>query len=202
MSHDEHHPPHARDDSAFDLRARAELALAYEPGEAPPHLFRRPTPLLQRRSVQRFLAGLLLASTATGAVLAMRPPAVVRNAIEHEYHERTLRGSFMDPRQLLAHLGMPDAKVLPGFPQLMRPCDIEGHTAYHLTTFFEKGGMVTVYAFDQPVDLSESSGWWNSAHWKVIRSREGKPLLLVAQQKKALAVAQAALQRAPVTPPG
>lgn len=202
MSHDDQHPTSARDDSAFDLRARAELALAYEPGEAPPHLFRQPAPLLKRRPVQRFLAGLLLASTGTGAVLAMRPPAVVRNAIDHEYHERTLRGSFMDPRQLLAHLGMPDAKVLPGFPQLMRPCDIEGHTAYHLTTFFEKGGMVTVYAFDQPVDLSDSSGWWNNAHWKVIRSREGKPLLLVAQQKKALAVAQAALQRTPVAPPG
>lgn len=201
MTHDSHpNPP--REDSAFDLRARAELALAYEPGEPPAHLFRQPTAWYKRRPVQRLLAGLLLASTGTGAVLAMRPPAMVRDAIDHEYNERTLRGSFMDPRQLLAHLGMRDAKVLPGFPQLMRPCDIEGHTAYHLTTFFEKGGMVTVYAFDQPVKLSEGSGWWNSAHWKVIRSREGKPLLLVAQQKKALAVAQAALQRAPATPAG
>ena len=100
------------------------------------------------------------------------------------------------------HLGMRDANVVPGFPQLMRPCDIEGHLAYHLTTFFEKGGMVTVYAFDQPVDLREASGWWSNVHWKVIRSREGKPLLLVAQKKKALAVAQTALQAPPVSGPG
>ncbi len=108
----------------------------------------------------------------------------------------------MEQRQLLMHLGMQDANVVPGFPQLMRPCDIEGHLAYHLTTFFEKGGMVTVYAFDQSVDLREASGWWSNVHWKVIRSREGKPLLLVAQKKKALAVAQTALQAPPVSGPG
>ena len=37
---------------------------------------------------------------------------------------------------------------------------------------------------------------------KEIRSREGKPLLLVAQKKKALAVAQTALQAPPVSGPG
>ena len=60
----------------------------------------------------------------------------------------------------------------------------------------------TVYAFDQSVDLREASGWWSNVHWKVIRSREGKPLLLVAQKKKALAVAQTALQAPPVSGPG
>lgn len=38
---------------------------------------------------------------------------------------------------------------MPGYPQLMRPCDIDGQLTYHLTTFFEKGGIVTVFAFDQ-----------------------------------------------------
>jgi hypothetical protein len=52
------------------------------------------------------------------------------------------------------------------------------------------------------VDLREASGWWSNVHWKVIRSREGKPLLLVAQKKKALAVAQTALQAPPVSGPG
>ncbi|MES2839474.1 MAG: hypothetical protein V4794_04285 [Pseudomonadota bacterium] len=185
-------------DSEFDLRARAELAIAFEASDAPAHLYLKQQPLLARR----FLAALLLVGGASGGVLAVRPPAMVRDAIDHEYHERTLRGSFMEQRQLLMHLGMREAKVLPGFPQLMRPCDIEGHLAYHLTTFFEKGGMVTVYAFDQPVDLREASGWWSNVHWKVIRSREGKPLLLVAQKKKALAVAQTALQVTPVDGPG
>lgn len=196
------HPPDpdaAPDDSAFDLRARAEMALAFEPGDPPAHLLRKPSPWLSRRSVQRTIAGILLATTGTGAVLAMRPPELVRDAIEHEYYERTLRGTFMDPKQLLAHIGLGGAKVLPGFPQLMRPCDIEGRLAYHLTTFFEKGGMVTVFAFDQEVTLPEGSGWWSNTYWQVVRSRDGKPLVLIAQKKKALAVAQASLLSAPAT---
>ena len=82
---------------------------------------------------------------------------------------------------------------MPGYPQLMRPCDIDGHLAYHLTSFFEKGGMVTVFAFDAPVLLAEDSGWWGNVYWKVIASRDGKPLVLVAQKKQALSVAHSAL---------
>lgn len=175
-------------DSAFDLRVRAEMALAFDPGQPPAHLFRH-TPLLSRRNFQRGLVGALLASTGTGAVFAMRPPALVRGAIEHEYYERTLRGSFMQTSQLLAHLGLSQQQPVPGYPQLMRPCDIDGRLAYHLTTFLEKGGMVTVFAFDQPVALKAGSGWWNDMYWQVIDSRQGKPLVLVAQKKKALAMA-------------
>jgi len=190
-------PPSADDDTAFDLRARAELALAYEPGEPPAHLLRRSPPLLHRRGFQRAAVALLLAVTGTGTVLAMRPPQLVRGAIEHEFYERTLRGTFMDPRQLLAHIGLGQGQGLPGFPQLMRPCDIDGHLVYHLTTFFEKGGMVTVFAFDRAVELEEGRGWWSNVHWQVVRSRDGRPLVLVAQKEKALAVAQASLLKAP-----
>ncbi|CDS54251.1 FIG00537944: hypothetical protein [Polaromonas sp. CG9_12] len=175
-------------DSAFDLRVRAEMALAFDPGQPPAHLFRH-TPLLSRRGFQRSLAALLLAATGAGTVFAMRPPALVREAIEHEYYERTLRGSFMPTRQLLMHLGLNQQQPVPGYPQLMRPCDIDGRLAYHLTTFIEKGGMVTVFAFDQPVALKAGSGWWNDMYWQVIDSRQGRPLVLVAQKKKALAVA-------------
>ncbi len=189
------HPDPLED--AFDLRARAELALAYEPGQPPGHLFRH-TPVLARRSVQRSIAALLLFASGTGAVLAMRPPELVRGAIEHEYYERTLRGSFMEVRPLMQQLGLGQSKQLPGFPQLLRPCDIDGHLVYHLTTFFEKGGMVTVFAFDHAVALKEDSGWWGNVYWQVVTSRDGKPLVLVAQKKKALAVAEASL----VKPPG
>ena len=48
-------------DSDFDLRARAELALAYPSDGAPAHLFRKAQPLLARRSFQRAVLGLLLA---------------------------------------------------------------------------------------------------------------------------------------------
>jgi len=184
-------------ESAFDLRARAELALAFDPGQPPPHLFKN-TPLLSRRGFQRGLAALLVAGTGAGAVFAMRPPELVRSAIDHEYYERTLRGSFMEGKKLLAHLGLGPQQVVPGYPQLMRPCDIDGRLAYHLTTFFEKGGMVTVFAFDEPVTLKEGSGWWRNVYWQVITSRDGKPLVLVAQKKKALAVAQTSLGKASV----
>ncbi|MEO7953719.1 MAG: hypothetical protein ABIR35_06445 [Polaromonas sp.] len=176
-------------DSAFDLRARAELALAFDPGQPPAHLFKN-TPLLSRRGFQRGLAALLLTGTGVGTVFAMRPPRLVRDAIEHEYYERTLRGNFMEDGKILEHLGLGKKQAVPGYPQLVRPCDIEGHLAYHLTTFFEKGGMVTVFAFDEPVMLKEDSGWWGNVYWQVLTSPGGKPLVLVAQKKKALAVAQ------------
>ena len=192
------------EDTDFDLRARAELALAFEPGDAPAHLYRRSPAWVSRRGFQRGLAALLLTGTGTGAVLAMRPPGLVRGAIEHEYYERTLRGNFMEGREILKQLGLeqlgpgkdPGAQqAIPGYPQLMRPCDIEGHLVYHLTTFFEKGGMVTVFAFDQPVQLNEAEGWWGNVFWQVVTSRAGKPMVLVAQKKKALSVAHAAFGR-------
>ena len=115
MNH-EYEPP----ECAFDLRARAELALAYDPGDPPSHLLRR-TPLLARRGLQCGIAALLLLGAGTGGVLAMCPPELVRGAIEHEYCERTLRGNFMDAKPLLQHLGLGQSKTVPGFPQLMRP---------------------------------------------------------------------------------
>ncbi len=178
-------------DTEFDLRARAELTLACEPGEPPAHLLRQAPPI-SRRAAWRGLGVLALLGGGAGSVLAMRPPALVLGAIEHEYYERTLRGKFMDAKPLLEQLGLSGSQSLPGFPQLMRPCDIQGHLVYHLTTFFEKGGMVTVFAFDRPVALGDGSGWWGNVYWQVVRSRDDKPLVLVAQKKTALAVAQAA----------
>ena len=157
----------------------------------------RRTTLLARRGLQRSIVATLLLGFGVGGVLAMRPPERVRGAIEHEYFKRTLRGTFMGAQPLLKHLGLDQGKAVPGFPQLMRPCDIDGHLVYHLTTFFEKGGMVTVFAFDAPVALKKGSGWWKNVHWQVIRSRDGKPLVLVAQKQKALAMAQTSFTQAP-----
>lgn len=186
-------------DCALDRRARTELALAYDPGEPPAHLLRH-TPLLARRGLRLGVVVLLLLGGALGGVLSMRPPDLVRGAIEHEYYERTLRGTFMDAGPLLKHLGLDQRQAVPGYPQLMRPCDIEGHLVYHLTTFFEKGGMVTVFAFDRPVALKEDSGWWGNVYWQVVTSREGKPLVMISQQKKALAVARASFANGPQPP--
>jgi hypothetical protein len=192
---DEHQDPA---DRAFDLRARAELSAAFEPGMPPAHLLRhRPW---WSRAVPRALAGAaLVLAVAAGVVWQMRPPELVRAAIEHEYYERTLRGSFMAAPDLLPHLGLAASGVVPGYPQLMRPCDIGGRLVYHLTTFFEHGGMVTVFAFDRPVVLDEGGGWWNSVHWQVVRSRDGRPLVLISEQERALAVARASLAKPPAS---
>lgn len=181
-------------DSDFDLRARAELNLAFDPGAPPASLLRKAPPLWTRRSFQRSALALLLAGGGTGVALAQRPPPLVRHAIEHEYFERSLRGSLMDPAQMLARIGMRGARQLPGFAQLLRPCDLDGLQAYHLTTFFEKIGMVTLFAFEQPVDLPDGSGWWNNVFWQVLRSQDRQPLVLVAKHRQALAVAEAALR--------
>lgn len=185
-------PQDTPQETAFDLRARAELALAFEPGDLPAHLLRH-TPWHARRGVRRVLAALLVSGSAASAVFAMRPPEIVRAAIEHEYYERTLRGSFMPEAEIAHHLDLEPGKVLPGYTQLMRPCDIDGTKAYHLTTFFEKGGIVTVLAFEQPLSLADNHGWWANMYWQVVHSREGRPLVLVAQKKQALAVASKAL---------
>lgn len=191
-------------DTEFDLINRAKLALAFDPGQPPAYLFKN-TPLLSRRGFQRGLATFFALGTSTGAVLAMRPPALVRGAIEHEYYERTLRGNFMDGQKILEQMGLRQRglqlqdsvqkQAIPGYPQLLRPCDIDGHLVYHLTTFFDKGGMVTVFAFDQPVDLHTGSGWWGNVYWQVVASREGKPLVMVAQKERALTVAKATFSK-------
>ena len=189
---DSSHP----EESAFDLRARAELALAFEPGQPPPRLFRH-TALLARRGVQRSIIALLMFGGGVGGVLAMRPPGLVRSAIEHEHYERVLRGQFMEAAPLLQHLGLAPRQAVPGSPQLMRLCDIDGRQAYHLTTFFERGGMVTVFAFERTLPLKEDHGWWGNVYWQVVTSPGGKALVLVAEQKKALAVAHAQFARQP-----
>ena len=95
--------------------------------------------------------------------------------------------------EIARHMDWPADRKLPGYTQLMRPCDIDGSRAYHLTTFFEKGGIVTVLAFEQPQQIPDGQGWWANTYWQVVRSREGRPLVLIAQKKQALAVASRAL---------
>ena len=180
------------EDTAFDLRARAELALAYEPSDAPAHLLRF-TPWYRQRLPQMLLLALLVFGLGSTALLYLRPPELVRAALEHEYYERTLRGSFMSEAEVAQRLDMPADQKLPGYTQLMRPCDVDGLRAYHLTTFFEKGGIVTVLAFEHPQHIADGKGWWGNTYWQVVRSRAGHPLILIAEKKQALSVALRAL---------
>lgn len=180
-----------RDD--FDLRVRMAL-LDQTPPCDPPNALKRLVPWHARLSARLSGAALLLMLLLLPLQL-MRPDPLVRDAIEHEYFERTLRGQFMSQQPLLEKLGLPAADGLPGYSQLVRPCEISGRTAYHLTTFFEKGGLVTLFAFKESTTLADGSGWWGNVHWRVIRSRHGQPLILVAQKRQALEAAQAAFKQ-------
>lgn len=180
-------------DSAFDLNVRAELNAAFDPGAPPASLLRNPRPLWSRRSFQGSALIFLLTGAGTGVALAERPSSLVRDAIDHADFERALRGNLMSPANMLSHIGMEGVTTLPGFTQLLRPCDLNGHLVYHLTTFFEKAGMVTLIAFDQPVALKKGSGWWNNVFWRVMQSRDGRPVVLIARKKKAMVVASSAL---------
>jgi len=105
--------PDASIDSEFDLNARAELSLAYQPGEAPSSLYKRErywrTPLVSG------LLALGLFAMVGGGFFALRPPELVRGAIEHEYYERTLRGQFITSAELMPKFGLPANKPVPGF---------------------------------------------------------------------------------------
>ena len=62
------------EDTDFDLRARAELALAFEPGEPPTHLLRH-TPWYARRGLHALCAAVMVGSVAAGSVLSLRARA-------------------------------------------------------------------------------------------------------------------------------
>jgi hypothetical protein len=183
------YPAETEQDAAFDLEARAQLAQVVSPEHVPPKLFRHGSWWTSAPGAWISL-GLALGLVVGSLFLAVRPPALVRSAIEHEVDERTLRGVFMEPQALLALYGLDASKPVPGFPQLLRTCELAGTRAYHLTTFFEKGGMVTAFGFDAPQSLKLDHGWWFSSYWQVMTTPSGRTLLLVAQKKAALAAAQ------------
>ena len=79
------------EDTDFDLRARAELALAFEPGEPPTHLLRH-TPWYARRGLHALCAAVIVASVAAGSALS--PPG---------FHATRLTGS---PRAKASMLSM------------------------------------------------------------------------------------------------
>ena len=106
------------------------------------------------------------------------PPELVREALVHEHREATLRGDFQpDKRPMLEAMGLRAGATLPGLMQLQRPCDIDGHNAYHVTTFLEKGGgMVTILAFEEAMPVSwranTATGWGDTgASPKACRGR-------------------------------
>jgi hypothetical protein len=171
-----------------DFEWAARLKSATDVPEAPRSLYRT---LPWHRSPG--LLGLAMLPLTLGAwafVSFVYPPALVRDAMVHEYREATLRGDFQPDKQpMFDAMGMRRGTVLPGLMQLQRPCDIDGRMAYHVTTFIEKGGgMVTILAFDKPVtDVRPGQqGNWMGRHWRIADLSPGHTVLLLADNARVL----------------
>jgi hypothetical protein len=181
-------------------RADFELAAALKEGtevpDAPPSLYR---PVPWRRAA--FASAGALAALVLGGWAFVEyavPPQIVREAFVHEEREATLRGDFQpDKTAMLRALGMRDGATLPGLVQLQRPCDIDRHMAYHVTTFLEKGGgIVTILAFEQALpDAPAGQGRWFGRHWRFADVAPGKTVLLLGDNEKALATTERYLKQ-------
>jgi hypothetical protein len=172
-----------------DFELAAALKDATEVPEAPASLYRQ---VPWRRSAAVFTGIVTTVVVGAWAFLAfLYPPELVREALVHEHREATLRGDFQPDKQpMLAAMGLPAGATLPGLIQLQRPCDIDGHNAYHVTTFLEKGGgMVTILAFEEamPSELAGRQGNWMGRHWRFAQGLPGKTVLLLADNAKVLA---------------
>lgn len=190
--------------SRYDVRwthADFELATALKDAtdapDAPVSLYRE----VPWRGSAAVLAGIVV-SVATGIwafATFLYPPELVREALVHEHREATLRGDFQpDKRPMLDAIGLQAGAALPGLMQLQRPCDIDGHTAYHVTTFLEKGGgMVTILAFEKPLanELAGRQGSWMGRHWRFASGLPGKTVLLLADNARALHETERLLRR-------
>jgi len=180
-----------------DFAFAAALKDATEASDAPASLYRH---VPWRRSAAAFVGAFAVAVLGAWAFLAfLYPPELVREALVHEHREATLRGDFQqDKRPMLAAMGLREDATLPGLMQLQRPCDIDGHVAYHLTTFLEKGGgMVTILAFESPLptELAGTRGSWMGRHWRFAQGLPGKTILLLADNDRALTETERLLKR-------
>ena len=172
-----------------DFELSAALKEATEVPEAPISLYRQ-VPWRRSAAVLSGIAmSIVLAAWAFTTFLY--PPELVREAIVHEHSEATLRGDFQPNKApMLEAMGLRADAALPGLMQLQRPCDIDGHNAYHVTTFLEKGGgMVTILAFQEtmPKELAGKQGNWMGRHWRFAQGMPGKTVLLLADNARALA---------------
>jgi hypothetical protein len=174
-----------------DFELAAALKEATDAPDAPRGLYRR---VPWRRTAAGVSAAVLALALGVGAFVdSVYPPPLVRDALVHEEREATLRGDFQpDKAPLLRAVGLPDGAHLPGLLQLQRPCDIDGHMAYHVTTFLEKGGgIVTILAFDRPLpEPPAGHGQWLGRYWRFAEIVPGRTILLLGDNARALVVTE------------
>lgn len=179
-----------------DFTIAAALKDATDVPQPPASLYRR---VRWERSAG-VLAGFLLTVGLSAAAFFqwMYPPELVREAMIHEHREATLRGDFQKNKlPMLMAMGLRDGGSLPGLLQMQRPCEIAGKTAYHLTTFIEKGGgIVTILAFADAMPIApRGEGQWMGRHWRFAEGLPGKTVLLLADNAMVLSVTEDLLKK-------
>jgi len=186
------HDPHLdAGDVARCKRADFDLAAALIDAtgthDAPSGLYRR---VPWRRSAATLGSALMVLAMGVWVFVdRVYPPALVREAMVHEQREATLRGDFQPDKAPLRHaLGLRDGAALPGLLQLQRPCEIDGRSAFHVTTFLDKGGgIVTILAFDRPLpETAGGQGQWMGRHWRFAEVAPGRTILLLADNARVL----------------
>jgi hypothetical protein len=171
------------DDQAFDGRMRAALRSLPVPA-------RRPSPFRERgrrwtRGAAWFSATALCASVV--AIVLFSPPRLVNQAWEHVAEETSLRGNFLpDTAKINASLGLAASQSLPGYVQLAKLCQVAGHDAYHVTTFVDGKGWVTILSFKSGIAGAKGQGQWMGRHWAFMDVKTERTVLLLSDDRKAL----------------
>ena len=178
--------PNANDDE-FDARMRAVLRTLPVPNDA--------YVSLPRRSFLQLGIG-VLSLTALGAAgwytqQSLGTPPFVRHAFAHVSEESGLRGVLVpDLPAVNALLGRP----LPGVLQLCKECVVDGYRVWHVLSYLDNLGYVSVLAFRGRAPSLSGAGHWLHGHWQVVRTQEDNPLLVLSPQQAALEVVVNQLQ--------
>ena len=168
------------DNEMFDARMRAALRSLPVPGAR-----RNRFPQAPRAWVPIgawLAAAAVCASVATIAVFS--PPRLVNEAWVHVGEEAGLHGSFIP--NVSTSLGMSAMKPVPGYVQLAKFCQVGGHPAYHVNTFIDGKGWVTILSFQSDVAGAQGQGQWMGRYWAFLPTRSKHTILLLSNDKNAL----------------
>lgn len=183
------------DDSRFDDQMRSSLqSLPVLP--PPKELFRHPG-----RRVSRQVIGWISAAAVALLLMAaawIYPPTLVNSAWAHVEEEQGLRGDWIhNPTRLSAALDLRLGQPIPGLVQLRKNCVVDGHHAYHVSTFIDGKGWVTILSFQEPVTGAQGEGQWLGRHWKFLHDNTQHPVLLLSDNADALRYVAQALSQTP-----
>jgi hypothetical protein len=171
------------DNQTFDARIRENLRSLPVPS-SPAFHFQKPNrpwvPIAAWFSVAAVCV-------SVAAIAVFSPPRLVSEAWTHVGEEAGLRGNLVhDVSGVNASLGLSEIKPLPGYVQLAKLCQVGGHNAYHVNTFIDGKGWVTILSFQSDVAGAEGQGQWMGRYWAFLPTRSKYTILLLSDDKNAL----------------